>query len=290
MSTAHRPNFSAAKARAPGTRQSEQTSIANIPQHTKLKFRQPVASTSTSAPAAAAIRSASGSGGEAARRRDLKRELELAEWEASNRKRQRDGLEALPMPGSGAGEEEEEARRRREAIAQAIELDRESDASSAASSDEDDEEEKPNNPTSKDDDSDDDDAHSSDSASDSATDSESEDEQTLLLRELEKIKAERAAEKQRLAALASSSATASEHDEIARGNPLLNLQNAFSSSSTPSTSKNDAPEFGVKKRWDHDVIFKNQAEAAGNGSAKGGFVNDLTRSEFHKKFINRYIK
>jgi len=42
------------------------------------------------------------------------------------------------------------------------------------------------------------------------------------------------------------------------------------------------------------VVFKNQASGAGNsGKGKGGgggFVNDLTRSEFHKKFMNRYIK
>ncbi|CDS01563.1 hypothetical protein [Sporisorium scitamineum] len=265
MSTAHRPNFTAAKARAPGPRQSAQTSIANIPQHTKLKFRQPTtttASSSSTLPSSSTVAIPGSS--EDARRRDLKRELEQAEWEAKNRKRIKAGLEALPPPGTNVdGEEDEEAKRRREAIAQAIELDH----------------------------------------SDSDSESDSEDEQTLLLRELEKIKAERAAEKHRLSTLPSSSSATllTEQEQIARGNPLLNLQAAFSSSSsTPPTSNStnggakEVKEFGVKKRWDHDVIFKNQAAAAGNvnGNAggKGGFVNDLTRSEFHRKFINRYIK
>lgn len=240
----------------------------------------------------------------------MKRELEQAEWEAKNRKRIKAGLEALPPPGTNVdGEEDEEAKRRREAIAQAIELDRDSDSSSssASSSDDDEEEEKPT--TTKDDNqhssssSSSSPSSSSDSDSDSDSESDSEDEQTLLLRELEKIKAERAAEKHRLSTLPSSSSATllTEQEQIARGNPLLNLQAAFSSSSsTPPTSNStnggakEVKEFGVKKRWDHDVIFKNQAAAAGNvnGNAggKGGFVNDLTRSEFHRKFINRYIK
>lgn len=232
------------------------------------------------------------------RRRDLKRELERAEWEAKNRKRVKAGLEPLPLPaGVGEGQEEEEGRRRREAIARAIELDRESD-DDESDDDDDDEEEKPptTKPEAHTDDEDDSDSSASDT-DESDADSDSEDEQTLLLRELEKIKAERAAEKQRLAALASTTAALTEQEEIARGNPLLNLQAAFSSSSTPSaasaTERHDNErEFGVKKRWDHDVIFKNQAQAAGNSGRDGkpGFVNDLTRSEFHRKFINRYIK
>lgn len=241
----------------------------------------------------------------------MKRELEQAEWEAKNRKRVKAGLEALPRPGSqgvALGEdqkEEEEARRRREAIAQAIELDRDSDAASSdsdSSSDEDhdEEEEKPNATATSNHDNgkeEGEEVEDEDDSSDSDSDSDSEDEQTLLLRELEKIKSERAAEKQRLSALAASTAALTAQEEIARGNPLLNLQAAFSSStpssnSTSSANGREQRDFGVKKRWDHDVIFKNQAEAAGHSGrdAKAGFVNDLTRSEFHKKFINRYIK
>lgn len=37
-----------------------------------------------------------------------------------------------------------------------------------------------------------------------------------------------------------------------------------------------------------DVIFKNQA--AGANKPRSDFVNDLTRTEFHKEFMHRYIK
>jgi protein CWC15 len=55
-----------------------------------------------------------------------------------------------------------------------------------------------------------------------------------------------------------------------------------------SSSAGKAQDFGVQRRWDDDVIFKNQAAPRSSGSQ--GFVNDLSRSEFHKKFMNRYIK
>ncbi|KAG4306002.1 hypothetical protein PORY_000912 [Pneumocystis oryctolagi] len=62
--------------------------------------------------------------------------------------------------------------------------------------------------------------------------------------------------------------------EIAMGNPLLNL-----------TSK----DFSVKRRWDDDVIFKNQAKGISD-LPKKEFVNDLLRTEFHRKFMKRYVK
>lgn len=263
MSTAHRPNWTAAKGRESKAHLSRQTTVYDIPQHTKLKFRQPA---STSA--------AAGSSG----RRDLKRELEEAEWEAKNRKRIKGGLEALPFPSHAV--EGEEERRRRERIQQAIELDRDSDASSSSDDEEDDEDDaaKPTSSKSPSHANANDDSSTSSSSSDS--DSE-EDEQALLLAELTKIRAERQAEQSRLSQLASTTSQLSREEEIARGNPLLNLQSAL--------RPREEADFAVQKRWDHDVIFKNQASAAGNGG-KGGFVNDLTRSEFHKKFMNRYIK
>jgi protein CWC15 len=55
--------------------------------------------------------------------------------------------------------------------------------------------------------------------------------------------------------------------DIARGNPLLN-----------------AKDFGVKRRWDDDVVFKNQARGTEDKKPKE-FVNDLLRSDFHKRFM-----
>ena len=55
--------------------------------------------------------------------------------------------------------------------------------------------------------------------------------------------------------------------DIARGNPLLNPK-----------------DFSVKRRWDDDVVFKNQARGTEDKKPKE-FVNDLLRSDFHKRFM-----
>jgi protein CWC15 len=75
--------------------------------------------------------------------------------------------------------------------------------------------------------------------------------------------------------------------EIATGNPLLNLQAALGQTpATPGSTTSSAPStFAVKRRWDDDLIFKNQAAGLDDKGKKGEFVNDLLRSEFHKKFM-----
>ncbi|KAJ6631362.1 Cwf15/Cwc15 cell cycle control protein-domain-containing protein [Mycena sp. CBHHK59/15] len=86
----------------------------------------------------------------------------------------------------------------------------------------------------------------------SDSDSDDEDDDTAeLLRELEKIKRERAEEKARQEREQSA--------EIATGNPLLNLAAALGQQ-VPSGVNTTVPgTFAVKKRWDDDLIFKNQA-------------------------------
>jgi protein CWC15 len=89
-----------------------------------------------------------------------------------------------------------------------------------------------------------------------------------LLRELEKIKRERAEQKDK----ENQERLAQEQDErerdIALGNPLLNPR------------RND----DTKRRWDDDVVFKNQARGT-EEKRKKEFVNDLLRSDFHKRFM-----
>lgn len=46
-----------------------------------------------------------------------------------------------------------------------------------------------------------------------------------------------------------------------------------------------ATDFSVRRRWDDDVIFKNQARGTDDRNKKKEFVNDLLRSDFHKKFM-----
>ncbi len=56
------------------------------------------------------------------------------------------------------------------------------------------------------------------------------------------------------------------------GNPLL----------TPSATSQ------VKRRWNDDVVFRNQSR--GEPEKKKRFINDTIRSDFHKKFLWKYIQ
>lgn len=63
--------------------------------------------------------------------------------------------------------------------------------------------------------------------------------------------------------------------EVIRGNPLL------------FEGRQEA-DFEVKRRWDDDVVFKNQSR--GEPKAQKRFINDTIRNDFHRKFLTRYIK
>jgi protein CWC15 len=41
-------------------------------------------------------------------------------------------------------------------------------------------------------------------------------------------------------------------------------------------------------RWDDDVVFKNQAR--GEPKPAKRFINDTIRNDFHRKFLNKYMK
>ena len=107
-----------------------------------------------------------------------------------------------------------------------------------------------------------------------SSESEDEDDTAALYAELAKIKAERAAEKARQEAEAEAEVRDERDRALATGNPLLN--------SGPK-------DFTVKRRWDDDVIFKNQARGV-DEKPKNRFVNDMLRSDFHRKFLNKYVK
>uniref|UniRef100_A0A915LGD1 Uncharacterized protein n=1 Tax=Meloidogyne javanica TaxID=6303 RepID=A0A915LGD1_MELJA len=89
-----------------------------------------------------------------------------------------------------------------------------------------------------------------------------------------RIRKERAAEK---AARESKEAEEQEkirQENILHGNPLL----------TQNT------DFKVKRRWDDDVVFKNCARGIDERKKTPSFINDAIRSEFHRKFMEKYIK
>ena len=76
------------------------------------------------------------------------------------------------------------------------------------------------------------------------------------------------------------------------GNPLLNKANDGSSFNLKRRSiptKDTSPEYSKEVcRWDEDVIFKNQSR--GEPKAVKRFINDTVRSDFHQKFLQRYIR
>lgn len=43
-------------------------------------------------------------------------------------------------------------------------------------------------------------------------------------------------------------------------------------------------------RWDDDVVFKNCAKGVDDARKEKRFINDTLRSEFHKKFMEKYVK
>ncbi|EUC62431.1 Cwf15/Cwc15 cell cycle control protein [Rhizoctonia solani AG-3 Rhs1AP] len=272
MSTAHRPTWDPAQAKdvKSGSRQYSSRDMAS---QTKLKFRQ-------------AGQTSVGD----VKKRDLRTDLLLAEHEAKNKKRKAAGQDPLPLPAAlvaltanatpvaaienGTAAEEDPAAKRQKMLQEALALDRDDD---------DDAEDKAKDKgkgkaTADDMDVDDDDEEEEDSDDDK-------DETAQLLAELERIKRERAAEEERKAREISEGKARDMEEEIATRNPLLNLEAALGQgggSTKPGT-------FAVKKRWDDDVIFKNQTANSSDGPS-GHFVNDLLRTEFHRKFMAKFIK
>lgn len=133
------------------------------------------------------------------------------------------------------------------------------------------------------DDSESSDSSSSESESDSDSDSDSsgsdseddENETEELLKELEKIKREREEKKEQERREQEEEEARQREEEILEGNPLMQF--------------NKKKDFAVKRRWDDDVIFKNQAKGVEEKPRKR-FVNDMLRSDFHRKFMAKYVK
>ena len=98
------------------------------------------------------------------------------------------------------------------------------------------------------------------------------------MKELEKIKQERAEEQERQQREVEEAEMREREERAIQGNPLLN---DFDMQSTTSEVK-------LKRRWDDDVIFKNQSR--GEDKPQKRFINDMLRSDFHRKFMSKYIR
>ncbi|KAH9994299.1 Pre-mRNA-splicing factor Cwf15/Cwc15 [Russula vinacea] len=276
MSTAHRPTWDPAQAREiKGS--SRQYSVRDMAAHTKLKFRQP-GQTSVSE----------------VKKSNLRAELLAAEAEARAKKRKAAGLPVEDEPPVVvAAIEDAEANKRRKVLQEALEMDKDADSDEDEDADADADGPKEGMPmesTTRE-------AKRATAAmvlvlvvrggrEDEDEDDDEEDDTAELFRELEKIKRERAAEKERVEQ-AEAAVTEAERDaRIATANPLLNLAAALGNA--PGINTTAPGTFAVKRRWDDDLIFKNQA--ANDNPRAGQFVNDLLRTEFHKKFMSRFIK
>jgi len=232
MTTAHRPTFDPARGKDAQRGPAYHQRLQAA--HTQLKVRQP------------------GQGGAAgAGERDLRAELLAAEAAHFAKKDGKQPQTAPAVTGSKRAieqskdeeepeqEDDEEAKRRR-ILEETRDIDK--------------------------DDSDDD----SDSSSEDEDDDE--DETAELMRELEKIKRERAEAKAKEEAEKAAKEQDAREEEIAYGNPLLHPKG-----------------FNMNRRWDDDVVFKNQARGT-EQKTKKEFVNDLLRSDFHKKFMTKYVR
>ncbi|KAA0716642.1 Protein CWC15 -like protein [Triplophysa tibetana] len=118
---------------------------------------------------------------------------------------------------------------------------------------------------------------------DSDSGSDSDDDTAALLAELEKIKKERAEEQERKDREQKAEEERIRMENILSGNPLLNL----AGQQPPPQIQNT---FSVKRRWDDDVVFKNCAKGVDESRKEKRFINDTLRSEFHKKFMEKYVK
>lgn len=229
-----------------------------LPAYTTLKYRQP------------------GQGGEADRsKRDLRAELEAAEAahyaklkgapipgvdnknDDNNSGPSASNKRPLPLTskgergdGDGDDEVEDPEAKRRRILAETRDIDADSDSSSSDSDSDSDAGEGGSKDKKSGNDSD-----SSSSDSDDS-DSDSDDEEDQLARELERIRRERAEQRAREERARQQAEQEAREREIARGNPLLNK-----------------PDFTIKRRWDDDVVFKNQARGTEDKGKKPEFVN-----------------
>lgn len=121
-------------------------------------------------------------------------------------------------------------------------------------------------------DADDDSEEDQDDSDDDDDDDSDDDSDAELQRELDRVRREREERKKKEEEERQKEEQDAREKNIALGNPLLNKQ-----------------DFNMKRRWDDDVVFKNQARGT-EDKGKKEFVNDLLRSDFHRRFMSKYVR
>lgn len=94
------------------------------------------------------------------------------------------------------------------------------------------------------------------------------------MRELEKIKKEREEERIRKEEEERKIAAEKAKVEVIQGNPL--------------TQQHEGVNARMKRRWNDDVVFKNQSR--NEPELKKRFINDTIRNDFHRRFLHKYIQ
>ncbi len=275
MTTAHRPTWKAAVGRAQeggwsaGGAVSTQSSARDLASHTKLKFRK--GSQQLSDRATALQESL------------LKMKEAEEKAEISAKRAVRMGREQLLLEN----EEENEERGRLKLLKQTADVDEEKIRAKYDDEDDDDGNDDGGGRWSDLDDdggggvnnleSDESDLDASDDDdSDLDDDSDDEDEEAALQAELAKIRQERAAAKAKEEAEAAAMEQAEMEEAALTGNPLLN-------------SGGESSSGRLKRRWNDDVVFRNQAKTEPDQNKKR-FINDTVRNDFHKRFLNKFIR
>ena len=113
--------------------------------------------------------------------------------------------------------------------------------------------------------------------------SDGEDDTAALLRELERIKQERADEAEKKAREREAEAERQREQAALSSNPLLDLGGGNFGSGAVDGG------FAMKKSWTEDTVFKNMARDEAK-EHKQEWINDTLRSSFHRKFMSRYIQ
>mmetsp|Transcript_13302 Transcript_13302/g.29245 ORF Transcript_13302/g.29245 Transcript_13302/m.29245 type:complete len:257 (-) Transcript_13302:2409-3179(-) len=109
------------------------------------------------------------------------------------------------------------------------------------------------------------------------SDDDDDDDEEALAAELAKIRAEREEVRRQEEEKAQAAEEAEQEESALLGNPLLAVGGG-------ATASNDAK----RRRWNEDVVFRNQAQH--EPKPKKRFINDTVRNDFHKRFLNKFIR
>ena len=133
------------------------------------------------------------------------------------------------------------------------------------------------------------DLDSSDDDDSDDDDSDDSDDEAALQAELAKIRAEREAARAKEEEEARAEEEARMEEAALTGNPLLNAAAGGGGADGAASAAAAAGGGRMKRRWNDDVVFRNQAKGEPDQNKKR-FINDTVRNDFHKRFLNKFVR